>query len=234
MSDRIAVMREGAILQVGHAGRDLPQPAHRFVAEFIGDPPINMLPAEVQARWKQLLARLPGDWTIPLGRRRAGGGRIPPRHPPARSGADAPRPDRAPSAGTVRFLENLGAEHVLHVEYGGTLVRVLTARRARPRSASRASSAAMLAEPSLRSGSGAKVPRARAGSAPHERAGGPRSRQDASARRARSTASSFAVPAGRILHHRRPDQCRQVDAAQDHRRPARARPRRHLHLRPPM
>jgi multiple sugar transport system ATP-binding protein len=125
MSDRIAVMREGAILQVASPDEIFRRPAHRFVAEFIGDPPINMLPAEVQADGSSCLARLPGGWAIPLGRAELAEGEyligIRP-HELALTSA----PGLGAVGGTVRFLENLGAEHVLHVELGGTLMRVLT------------------------------------------------------------------------------------------------------------
>jgi multiple sugar transport system ATP-binding protein len=125
MSDRIAVMREGAILQVASPDEIFRRPAHRFVAEFIGDPPINMLPAEVQADGSSCLARLPGGWAIPLGRAELAEGEyligIRP-HELALTSATG----LGAVGGTVRFLENLGAEHVLHVELGGTLMRVLT------------------------------------------------------------------------------------------------------------
>ena len=125
MSDRIAVMREGAILQVAAPDEIFRRPAHRFVAEFIGDPPINMLPAQVGSDGSGLFARLPGDWTIPMGKAELPEGEY-------LLGIRAHELDLAPGAGpgaatgTVRFLENLGAEHVLHVELGGVLVRVLT------------------------------------------------------------------------------------------------------------
>ena len=45
MSDRIAVMREGAIRQIGGPRDIYDHPADRFVADFIGD--TNFLPAEV-------------------------------------------------------------------------------------------------------------------------------------------------------------------------------------------
>ena len=130
MSDRIAVMREGAILQVASPDEIFRTPAHRFVAEFIGDPPINMLPAEVEGDGGSLLARLPGDWALPLGRcELAEGDYLVGLRPHELALAPAPGPGTV--AGIVRFLENLGAEHVLHVELGGMLVRVL----ARPGSA---------------------------------------------------------------------------------------------------
>ncbi|SMF65340.1 spermidine/putrescine transport system ATP-binding protein [Tistlia consotensis] len=45
MSDRIAVMSDGAILQVGTPREIYDHPARRFVADFIGE--INILPAEL-------------------------------------------------------------------------------------------------------------------------------------------------------------------------------------------
>ena len=124
MSDRIAVMREGAILQVASPDEIFRRPVHRFVAEFIGDPPINMLPAEVQADGGSFLARLPGDWAVPLGRDELAEREYLVGIRPHEL-ALTPAPGPGIATGTVRFLENLGAEHVLHVELGGTLVRVL-------------------------------------------------------------------------------------------------------------
>ena len=48
MSDRIAVMRGGRLQQVGKPEEIYHRPVNRFVAEFIGDPPINLLPCTVR------------------------------------------------------------------------------------------------------------------------------------------------------------------------------------------
>lgn len=45
ISDRIAVMHDGRLQQVGGLLDLLDRPVNRFVAEFIGDLPINLLPA---------------------------------------------------------------------------------------------------------------------------------------------------------------------------------------------
>ncbi|TKD22765.1 ABC transporter ATP-binding protein [Rhodobacter capsulatus] len=65
LATRIAVMRRGAVQQVGSPDQIYGQPATRFVAEFIGNPPINMIAtgtplAETLARTGALgpLARL--------------------------------------------------------------------------------------------------------------------------------------------------------------------------------
>ncbi len=130
MSDRIAVMREGAILQVASPDEIFRAPAHRFVAEFIGDPPINMLPAAVESDGGSLIARLPADWILPLGRGELSEGVYLLGIRPHELALTA-TPGAGSATGVVRFLENLGAEYVVHVELGGILVRV----SARPGSA---------------------------------------------------------------------------------------------------
>lgn len=48
MGDRIAVMRAGKILQVDTPTRVYDLPANQFVGSFIGNPPMNFLPGQVQ------------------------------------------------------------------------------------------------------------------------------------------------------------------------------------------
>ncbi len=47
LGDRIAVMRDGQIVQCDTPGRIYDTPATRFVGEFIGTPPMNFLPGEL-------------------------------------------------------------------------------------------------------------------------------------------------------------------------------------------
>ncbi|MEC4803770.1 MAG: ABC transporter ATP-binding protein [Jaaginema sp. PMC 1079.18] len=49
MGDRIAVMNQGEIQQLARPLELYNQPANRFVAEFIGSPPMNFLPVNVKA-----------------------------------------------------------------------------------------------------------------------------------------------------------------------------------------
>jgi ABC-type sugar transport system ATPase subunit len=66
MADRIAVMNHGVLQQVG-APQDLyERPANLFVANFIGEPPMNLLPATV----KGILLAGQG-WSVTLDDRRA-------------------------------------------------------------------------------------------------------------------------------------------------------------------
>ena len=46
MSDRIAVMNQGIIQQIGDPDHIYQRPANTFVAGFIGDPPMNLMPGE--------------------------------------------------------------------------------------------------------------------------------------------------------------------------------------------
>ncbi|MEQ8896936.1 MAG: ABC transporter ATP-binding protein [Roseovarius sp.] len=63
MSDRIAVMRDGQILQIGTPKEIYDKPTHRFVADFIGD--INILEAEVEgAEGDQTRVRLKDGTTM--------------------------------------------------------------------------------------------------------------------------------------------------------------------------
>lgn len=48
MSDRVAVMREGRVLQLGTPDEIYSQPAHVEVARFVGAPRINLLQAEIR------------------------------------------------------------------------------------------------------------------------------------------------------------------------------------------
>ena len=74
MGDRIAVLREGVLQQVGHPTDVYDRPANLFIAGFIGSPPMNLAQAAIESRDGGLAARL-GDASYPdprRGRGRAG------------------------------------------------------------------------------------------------------------------------------------------------------------------
>ncbi len=56
MGHRIAVMRDGKLQQVGTALEVYERPANLFVAHFIGTPPMNVVPAIVEAGGQALVA----------------------------------------------------------------------------------------------------------------------------------------------------------------------------------
>ncbi len=126
MSDRIAVMNAGELQQYGTPDEIYNRPRNRFVAEFIGDPPINLLPCEIKTVAGRMVADTACHRGLVLGRGRIDPGRhwlaIRPHHIVA-----APAPGVGWAPAIVRFVENLGAEHVLHVEYGDSLARVVVA-----------------------------------------------------------------------------------------------------------
>jgi multiple sugar transport system ATP-binding protein len=65
VSDRIALMNQGRLQQVGTIVQLLDTPANRFVAEFIGSPPINLLPVTVVETRGRVKAHV-GDFSFEL------------------------------------------------------------------------------------------------------------------------------------------------------------------------
>jgi multiple sugar transport system ATP-binding protein len=65
MGDRIAVMRDGLLQQVGSPAEVYDRPANLFVAGFIGSPPMNLARATIDAGEGGLVARL-GATAIPI------------------------------------------------------------------------------------------------------------------------------------------------------------------------
>ncbi|WP_340109956.1 ABC transporter ATP-binding protein [Pikeienuella sp. HZG-20] len=121
MSDRIAVMHDGVIEQVGAPEDIYHRPATRFVAEFIGDPPINLLPCRVTRDGGRLSAATALHGALELAPRDIDGGDFLIGVRPhdvllSKTGGDGH------ARTTVRFVENLGVEHVLHCDYGDDLI----------------------------------------------------------------------------------------------------------------
>lgn len=124
MSDRIAIMNAGEILQVGSPEEIYHRPATRFVAEFIGDPPINILRCTVSCSGNGCVLsthvhkslELPGCGT-PAGEYQLG---IRAHHVHA-----SREPFHGSAASIVELIENLGSEHVLHATYDDDLLRVM-------------------------------------------------------------------------------------------------------------
>jgi multiple sugar transport system ATP-binding protein len=55
MADRIAVLRDGVLQQLGDPAAIYDRPANRFVATFVGSPPMNVLALELDADRGRLL-----------------------------------------------------------------------------------------------------------------------------------------------------------------------------------
>jgi multiple sugar transport system ATP-binding protein len=124
MSDRVAVMRDGEIVQVATPEEIYHRPVDRFVAEFIGDPPLNLIPCDVTADAATLTIALPGGARLHLSTVHTISG--------AHWVGVRPHDIELVDEGTLgampvvlRFVENFGANHVLYAESpGGALLRV--------------------------------------------------------------------------------------------------------------
>jgi ABC-type sugar transport system ATPase subunit len=125
MSDRIAIMREGEIVQVASPEEIYHRPVNRFVAEFIGDPPLNLIPCQVRPNGSHLTIAISERTQFPISAVEGfSGDHLLAVRPHDIELVDKTAAGAAPA--TLRFIENFGARHVLHVEHGADLIRVET------------------------------------------------------------------------------------------------------------
>jgi ABC-type sugar transport system ATPase subunit len=115
MSDRIAVFRGGRLQQVGTPLEIYRAPANRFVAGFVGSPPMNVLPAAVASDGR--IAALGSSWPAPPGFHAE----------PGRKLLLGLRPEDIRLGGGLtaglEIVEHLGSAVILHLAVGGaTLV----------------------------------------------------------------------------------------------------------------
>ncbi|SEL31052.1 spermidine/putrescine transport system ATP-binding protein [Roseovarius nanhaiticus] len=117
MSDRIAVMKSGAILQVGAPKQIYNNPARRFVADFIGD--INILDGKLAENGAKVV--LPGGASVGalLAEGAARDGRVSVAIRPENMGLTAPDATDAALKGRVSNIVYFGAGHNLHVQLDG-------------------------------------------------------------------------------------------------------------------
>jgi len=114
LGDRVAVLRDGALAQIGTPDELWNAPADRFVARFVGTPAMNVLP----------FGTLPIDGPLPPGR--------PPDSLEVGVRPDAVRLDATGGRpGRVALVERVGADAHVHVEADGfrLVARVPAERR---------------------------------------------------------------------------------------------------------
>ncbi|MEJ7763069.1 MAG: ABC transporter ATP-binding protein [Thermomicrobiales bacterium] len=128
LADRIAIMDHGHLQQVGSPEEVYAHPANTFVAEFIGSPPMNLLPATRDDRG----IRAFGTWRMPV-------------TVPAGQEGDlmvglrpedillAPAETDETIFAKVHLVEPLGSEVIVNLRVGDHVVRVRVAPNARPR-----------------------------------------------------------------------------------------------------
>lgn len=116
MGHRIAVMNQGQIQQVATPLELYNRPANRFVAEFIGSPPMNLMPVQVQAPFllvhPEFRLSLPSGWDDRLQAYDGQGVVLGVRPEHLSLALPAPKNIR----GTVSHLEALGSETYLTVQ----------------------------------------------------------------------------------------------------------------------
>jgi multiple sugar transport system ATP-binding protein len=118
MADRIVVMRDGRILQVGTPLELYEKPVDVFTARFIGSPTMNLIPASLRD----------GEADLSTG----GSVRVPPLPATTSDILVGARPqDLVPTndgshgltvSGTVAVVETLGSETLVHIESGNQTV----------------------------------------------------------------------------------------------------------------
>ncbi len=130
MADHIAVMHDGILEQFGSAEEVYRSPATRFVAAFVGDPPMNFIDIQfVQGQW------MAGGlaWTLPQGVGdqlvRAAGGRAVMGVRPGEWHLDPPDATAAIAAGVVDS-QLLGSDVLYTVAAGSLRLRVRESVRA--------------------------------------------------------------------------------------------------------
>ena len=104
LADRVVVLKDGLIEQVGTPMELYDRPANQFVAQFIGMPSMNMVPATAIPTFSSKSGgKLPSDGFLGV---RPEGLVV---HP--RSGAGVP--------GKIDLIEALGADTLIHLDVGG-------------------------------------------------------------------------------------------------------------------
>lgn len=123
LADRVAVLRDGVIEQIGTPRELYETPANVFVACFIGQPPMNMMEARIHRGIAEAVAfriPLPPDWPHSTDGRALTVG-IRPEHVRVSRSSRNVEPG-ASAAGTVRLIERSGGHPWVSIELasGGT------------------------------------------------------------------------------------------------------------------
>jgi multiple sugar transport system ATP-binding protein len=117
LADRVAVLRDGVIEQIGTPRELYETPANVFVAGFIGQPPMNMIEARIHRGIAETVAfrvPLPADWPHSADGRALTVG-IRPEHVRV-SGAPRKVEPGTSAVGTVRLIERSGGHPWVSIE----------------------------------------------------------------------------------------------------------------------
>jgi multiple sugar transport system ATP-binding protein len=122
LGDRIAVMKDGEIVQCASPGEIYDRPANRFIGGFIGSPPMNFLTGRVAHRTGVTQVEV-GGASIPL----ASAAGVPPEvtigiRPEHIAVEFAPSADTIPAS--VSVLEPIGSHQLLTAQVGADVIKV--------------------------------------------------------------------------------------------------------------
>ncbi|UZF90839.1 ABC transporter ATP-binding protein [Bosea sp. NBC_00550] len=126
MSDRVAMMDSGSILQLGTPSQLYEKPASLKVAQFIGSPAINLLPATVGTSGRLELFGRPMSLAVTEAHGQAVTLGI--RSEALTLVHGEPGPGRAWFSARLRRKENLGSEYILHFDLAGRDAEGVTMR----------------------------------------------------------------------------------------------------------
>ena len=130
LSDRIAVLHQGRFQQIGTPDDIYQRPANRFVARFVGTPPMNFIDADLQSQADEPVL-VTSDFQVPapgiealtdyhrLPHRLAIGVR------PEEIRVRLSRSESTPMAGEVFWIERLGAKSVLDARLGDATIKAV-------------------------------------------------------------------------------------------------------------
>ncbi len=130
MSDRIAVLNQGRFEQIGTPDEIYHRPASVFVAQFIGQPPMNIIGAEIQGDGDDTLLAGPG-FRVPVADLETleSAGRLPRQlsfglRPEALRVAKTESAE-TPFPGQVVWVERLGSKAVLDLRFAEQIVKAV-------------------------------------------------------------------------------------------------------------
>jgi multiple sugar transport system ATP-binding protein len=133
LADRIAIMEGGRLLQIGTREQIIEEPANMFVATFVGEPPINLIPCELRKNDGGVVARsAKGGFSVLLSKRQAdiasrkGSGEVIAGLRPRDLHLAPLSKDYQSLSGTLRYSEFLGENTNFGVEFEENSIVVAT------------------------------------------------------------------------------------------------------------
>jgi ABC-type sugar transport system ATPase subunit len=124
LGQRICVLREGEVLQVGTPGEIYDSPTHRFTAEFFGSPGACSLHGRIEKMNDHSLSFLSESLNLPLTKKNLPTGSITLCIRPENWSISDP--ENAPISGVIKRVDNLGDHRLIEVKIGEINISVKT------------------------------------------------------------------------------------------------------------